>query len=109
MSSINGNQVFKTISANDTYIIPPNCAIAAICVKNNTANAVTGGIKIGTTNGGSEVLSACAISGNFMDVIEPQLGKRWFSTTDETMLYVQAVTGWNGAQLELTVCLINLS
>jgi hypothetical protein len=65
--------------------------------------------KIGTTNGGSEVLSATAIGGNFIDVVETNLAKRWFSTTADTTLYIQAVTGWNSAILEFTIILICLN
>lgn len=106
---INGNKVYATITANSTMEVPANTAIAAICVKNTTANAVTGGIKIGTTDGGTEVLSAFAIGANYMNVIEPTLDKRWFSITDDTTLYIQAVTSWNSASLEVTICLIDLN
>jgi len=109
MDIYNGNKLFKTITANDTIVIPANFAIAAICVQNTTANAVTGGIKIGTTNGGTEVLTATAISGNFIDVIETTLSKRWYSTTADTTLYVQAVTSWNSASLKFTICLLDLN
>jgi len=109
MNTYNDNRIVVTISADSTIVIPSNMAIAAICLRNTTGNAVTGGIKIGTTNGGTEVLSATAIGGNFIDVVETNLAKRWFSTTADTTLYIQAVTGWNSAVLEFTICLICLN
>lgn len=105
-NTYNGNRVKVTLNSNGTIVIPSSMAIAAICAVNTTANAVTGGIKIGTTNGGTEVLSATAIGGNFIDVIETTLSKRWFSLTNDTTLYIQAVTGWNSASIDFTICLI---
>lgn len=109
MICYNENRIKQTFTSNGTITVPSNMAIAAICIENTTANAVTGGIKIGTTNGGTEVLGATAIGGNFIDVVETTLAKRWYSSSADTTLYIQAVTAWNSASLTITFCFINLS
>lgn len=106
MGRFNNNIVKQTVSSDATFIIPGGFAIAAICIENTTANTVTGGIIIGTTNGGTEVLAITPISANYINVLEPTLDKRYFSSRVDTTLYFQAVTAWNGSSLVVTICLI---
>jgi len=105
---MNNNRIEKTLSANDTVEIPAGYAIAMFCPENTTNNAITGGLRIGTTDGGSEVLAATPIGANFINVVETLLDKRYFSRTAPTTLYIQAGTSWNGAILNITICLLKI-
>lgn len=97
------------ITANATITVPKNQRIESIVIRNTTANAVTGGIRIGTTNGGTDVVAAQAVAGNaFLVVPDAAILKRVFSTTAETVLYVQAVTGWNSASLVLNATFVTI-
>lgn len=97
-------QYFK-ITGNSTVVIPKNYYIESIHIKNTTANAITGGIKIGTSSGGTQVISALAIAGNYNDVTEDSsvILKKFFSDTADTTLFLQAVTAWNSANINVTI------
>lgn len=82
-----------------THAIPAGGRISSIILKNTTTNAVTGGIKIGTTSGGEEVVATVAVgSGAYIDCT---LVKNLFET--KTSLYINAVTDWNGAYIDLII------
>lgn len=87
-------------------VVPANAVIRAIYVRNTTANAVTGGINVGTTAGGAQVASAIAVAGNALVVIDGAslvaTGK-YLSGTLNTVLYISAVTAWNNAALDIRV------
>lgn len=91
------------VTANTTTSILAGWAIDNIFVVNTTANAVTGGIRIGTTAGGTDVLGATAVGGNAVLDVNSTLLKRLFSTGSETTLYVEAVTAWNSASLNIRI------
>lgn len=93
-----------TFSSNGTFSIPAMYSIESIVIQNTTANAVTGGIKIGTTNGGTEVIVAQAVAGNDLLVVkDATILKNVFSSTVATTLYIQAVTSWNSASLDFYI------
>lgn len=87
-------------------VVPANAVIRAIYVKNNTANAVTGGINIGTAAGGAQVASAIAVGANALVVIDGaslvSTGK-YLSGSVNTVIYIAAVTAWNSASLDIRV------
>jgi len=102
-------QVTATITANGTIAIPAGYMIESIVLKSNNANAITGGLNIGTTDGGAEVLAAQAVAGNSIFKVAPaDLLKSVFSTTVDQVLYIQAETEWNSASLTYYVNLIAL-
>lgn len=89
--------------------IPAGAYIQHIIVQNTTANAVTGGIGVGTTASGSDVVApanlACGAS-CLTFVTDASLLKRIFSTTAAQPIYVSAngVSGaWNSANVTVTV------
>jgi hypothetical protein len=86
-----------------TDAIPAGMRITSIVIFNTTANAVTGGIKIGTTAGGTEVVVAEAVGANAL--VDATLVKKIFSTTAFTTLYIDAVTAWNNASLNIYIIL----
>jgi len=88
------------VTAQTTVVIPAAHSILQIAVHNTTGNSVTGGIKIGTTVGGADVILALAIGANALFVIsDTELLKKIFSMADETTLYIDAVTLFNSANL----------
>jgi hypothetical protein len=90
------------VTANTTATVSKNGVIKSITIVNTTANAVTGGIKIGTTNGGTEVVAAQAVGANeILTISDASILKRIFSTSADTTLYIQAVTAWNSASLNI--------
>lgn len=102
-------RVFRQISndgkANDfTFDVPAGHYIRDIIIVNNTANAVTGGLKFGTTAGGTDVVSSVAVGANATTfVADSALAKRLFSKTAIQTIYVADVTAWNSANVDVTV------
>lgn len=97
------------LTANTTFTVPADCAIRTIWIVNSTTNAVTGGIRIGTTNGGSDVVTAQAVGASAMvKLADSDLSKSVFSTTEDTTLYIQAVTAWNSASVGIYVDMVQL-
>jgi len=97
-------------TAQVAAIIPAGRQIASIAVINRTANAVTGGINVGTTSGGADVASAFAVGANATVVIQgATLLKSIFSVSaagDAQILWVNAVTSWNSATTDLVFNLV---
>lgn len=95
-----------TLSANGTFTVPAGMTIESIVFENTTANAVTGGIRIGSTNGGAEVVTAKAVGANeIVQVTNAELLIPVFSSSVQQILYIQAVTAWNSASVK---CYIKL-
>lgn len=93
----------KALSADGTLVIPAYHAIKAIYVDNITANAITGGLDLGSTAGGEEVAAAKAIGANATVSYTPaQILVDLFAVTDQT-LYIYAHTAWNSASIEVVV------
>ena len=87
-------------TSNTTVVIPAGMAIAGIYIANSTSNAVTGGIKIGTTSGATDVVVAQAVGASaLVSVSDATLLKRLFSMSVDQTLYIQAVSSWNSANL----------
>lgn len=95
--------------ANGTYSVPAGYQIESIVIKNTTANAITGGLRIGTTDGGAEVVTAQAVGANaFLTIQNAAVLLKVFSTSAAQTLYLQAVTGWNSASIDVYVKLSKL-
>jgi hypothetical protein len=97
------------ITANTTFVVPAGYAIRSMYIVNSGGGAVTGGIKLGTTSGGADVISAKAIGAfSYNHVTDAELLKRAFNISADTTLYLQAVTGWGTASLMLAVDLVQI-
>jgi hypothetical protein len=93
-----------TFTSNGTLLVPKGYAIDQIIVNETSGNAVTGGIKIGTTSGATDVVVALAVAGNSLQVIlDATLLKRMFSFSADQTLFVQTVTLWNSASVDIYV------
>ena len=56
--------ILTPITGNATTSIPAGYFIENILIENTTVNAIVGGLKIGTTNGGVDVVAALAVGAN---------------------------------------------
>lgn len=84
--------------------VPPGAYIQQFIIQNTIAAAVTGGVDIGTTANGVDVASAFAVGSSALTFItDALLLKRVFSLTAATPIHIAAHTGWNGANLTITV------
>jgi hypothetical protein len=68
-----------------------------VYIYNTTANAVTGGINIGTTSGGTDIASAQAVGANALVLVQDVVN----ITVAGTALYIETVTAWNSASLSV--------
>lgn len=82
-------------------------AIAGIVVNNTTANAVTGGLKFGTTSGATDIVVALAVVANaLLGILDSAILKRAFSTSVAQTVFVDAVVAWNSASVNISVHLV---
>lgn len=93
-------------NANTTISVPPGWAIDQIFYANTTAGTVTGGVKIGTTSGATDVVAAQAVGANAIGVIaDANVLLKLFSRTVAQTLFIQPVTSWNSQTVEFSFSL----
>lgn len=81
MQIVNNYARNESMSSAGGIIIPANTYVQQIIVHNKTANAVLGGVKIGTTDGGVDVLAALAVGANANNVLTANFGdSAWVHT-----------------------------
>lgn len=93
----------QTTAGSISSCVTAKYAITHIFIENTTANAITGGLKIGTTAGATDVVAAQAVGANALIVIsDASILKRLFNTgsTAQT-IYFDAVTSWNSASINI--------
>jgi hypothetical protein len=84
--------------------LPANTYITEIIYSNAVAAAVTGGISIGTTANGTDVVAAQAVGSSALTFTpNASILKQPFSTTVATPLHAAAVTAWNSTNVTITV------
>ncbi len=92
------------ITSATTLSLPTGAYVIGIVVKNTTANAVTGGLKFGTTVGGVDVIATLAVGASALVYsTDAALLKRIFSLTTSQTIYIDAVAAWNGARINIWV------
>jgi hypothetical protein len=97
---VNSGVIAAGTSSVTLGMLPPNYWIDALILQNLTANAITGGINIGSSAGAADIVSALAIGANALIIVpDAAVLKRVFSTTAPTNLFVSAVSSWNNANL----------
>ncbi|MEE9465584.1 MAG: LamG-like jellyroll fold domain-containing protein [Candidatus Neomarinimicrobiota bacterium] len=91
----------KGITGDSTLggVIPAGYRISSIIIQETAGNAITGGLKIGSSAGGTDVVNGQAVGANAL--VDCALGSRLFSLTAAQSLYVEDVTAWNGASIDL--------
>lgn len=84
--------------------VPANYMITEIVMSNAVAAAVTGGVSLGTTANGVDIVAAQAVGSSALVFTTDALTlKRVFSTTVSTPLHAAAVTAWNSTNVTITV------
>lgn len=97
-------KVSGVVAANSALVLPANALIDYVIVNNTTANAITGGLKFGTTAGAVDITTAVAVAGNALIFItDALLLKRIFSTTATQQIFFDAVAAWNSASVDVTI------
>ena|SRR5882672_6641549 len=97
-------------AANTTVVIPAGYAIISLTIQNTNANPVTGGVKIGTTSGATDVAVAIAVAGNaIIGVPDATVLKKLFSMSADQTLFIQTVTLWNAAVVNFQFILSRLT
>ena len=96
----------KQIPSMDVFFtVPPGFGIDEVAWVETAGNTVNGGLDIGTTDGGNDVVAAFPIAGGSMGLFGQgttnQILKCVFSLSVPQILYVHAHTGWNNAVLNL--------
>lgn len=97
----------KTVAGS--FSLPANHVIDSIYVKNNTANAVTGGIKFGSTSGATDVVVALTVGASaLVQVFDAALLLKFFSTSAPQTIFYDAVVAWNNANVDISVLIDEL-
>lgn len=95
---------FANAAAAFTITLPANAYICDIFVESSNANALTGGLDVGTTLSGSDVISALTVSGNTVQMVpQADILLRVFSTSASQVLYFGAHTDFNSANITVKV------
>lgn len=97
-----GKTVAQLVGANAQLNLPTYSEITRIYLCNRTTNAVTGGIRIGTSPGGTQVVTAQAVAGTADLPISVAPSVNAILATVQ-ILYVEAVTAWNNALVDVVV------
>lgn len=93
----------------ETAAIPPGHIISYIAVYNRTANAITGGLDIGSTVSGEEIVSQHALGASaFVQVLDSAILKRGWSMTVRQVISISAHTAWNSANIDVFIGLSKL-
>lgn len=95
----------EAVTADTTFVVPAGYRISSIDIVNGTANAVTGGVDIGTSAGADDIVAAVAVGANA--TVHPTPLKRLFAA--QQTVHVSAATAWNSASLTVIVMLDQVS
>ena len=94
------------VTAADTFVVPAGYGISSIYFDETAGNAITGGLDLGTTLAGTDVVNSFVITASLVGSVSQDLILlRWFSRTANTTIYVGAGSSWNSASLNLCVVL----
>lgn len=90
--------------AAGSLVLPINGVIEKIIVKNNTANAITGGLKFGTTAGATDIVIALTVGASaLVHIADAALLKQIFSTSATQSIFFDAVAAWNSASVDIYI------
>jgi len=87
-------------TANFTMALPADHEIKRIFIKNRTVNAITGGLRVGTSAAGTQIVTAQAVAASLQYSVAPTIPG--ILATDQ-ILYIETVTAWNSAKVDVVV------
>lgn len=94
-------------NANTTLVIPFGYMIFGCSMVESNSHAVTGGVKVGTTSGGADVVAAQTVNPlAAVGLTDAAILKKMFSATVDQTLFIQPVTSWNSAIVTVTFYLV---
>lgn len=88
-----------------TITLPPGTFIAYLIAHETAGGSATGGLKVGTTSGGTDVVTAWTVGASaYTTASDVSLLKRAFSTTASQQLFINAVTSFaSSGSIDITV------
>lgn len=93
-----------TLSAAGTLQLPAGAYIDRIIIQETSGASITGGLKIGTASGGTQVGTGLVCgSGCLVWVPDVSLSTRIFANTAPQTLFIDAVSSWNSARANVTI------
>lgn len=94
-----------TITGDTSFTLPAGYMIESITTTETAGNALTGGMDIGVTSGGAEIVSAHAVAASTTAICELVTGGNYNTTGADDMIYITDTSGsgWNSASVEITV------
>lgn len=93
--------VLKGVTANREVKLPGGADVKRFYFWNRTANAVTGGIRVGSAAAGTQYVTAQAIAANGLYRTEATVQAPIVQTAKS--LFIEAVTAWNSASVDIIV------
>ena len=95
--------VSAAISAGSASL-PANAYLEKIIVTERGGNAITGGLQFGVAAAGGTVCSAHAVGANANTVVtDAALLLKFFSVAAAQAIHYDAVTAWNGANVNIVI------
>lgn len=89
-------------SSTGSITLPQNAKILLFDITETAGNAITGGLDVGTTVHGTDIISAVAVGASSQFVVpDAALLKRIFSGPQQ--LFFSAHTSWNGALITVNI------
>lgn len=88
----------RGVTSAGTWTRPANARLSRIYVKNNNANAITGGLKFGTSVGGVDIVAALAVGASVSVDAAPLLS---LMSAAASTVFFTAVTAWNSANVDV--------
>jgi hypothetical protein len=99
--------VTRANQADTTTVIPAGYMIFAASMVESNTRTVTGGVKVGTTSGAADVVAAQAVGSNAtVGLADAAILKKMFSATVDQTLFIQPVTSWNLAIVDVKFYLV---
>lgn len=90
----------SAVTSATSTALPAGAIIQSITATNNTGNAVTGGLKFGTTAGGVDVVAALTVAASVISPPATLLLNRFAAAQT---VYVDAVAAWNSASVDIKI------
>ena len=96
--------VANALTAAGTVVIPGGTYIDRIIIQETSGASITGGLKIGTTSGGTQVATGLVCASSCLTwVPDVSISTRIFASTAPQTLFIDAVSSFNSGRVNVTV------